>query len=309
MITYRFRSRTDEGMQTITTSRPGVWVDVDHMTERDSSTLVAAHALDEGVLADAQDFFEVPRFEHESGISHFFTRYPTSTTIDVDGDASTAPILIAVGPDFVLTSVINRPQFLDKLVQSSDVYTTQKTKFFLQIISAITQEYSRMFGAIRKEVHRNRMNVRDVSERSIEQLVHLEYMLNEFVTALVPTNEALQRLLAGSYLQFYDADLDLLEDVQLANSQLIEGAKSSLKTIQNVRSAHAALVSNRLNKVVKTLTALTMLFTIPMVVASLYGMNVALPLGSYTHAFTVIIVVIVGLVGIGVYIFRKNDWI
>ena len=304
MITYRFRARTNETAQIIEAPRPGVWIDVDHMNESDISSLVEVHQLDGGVLSDAQDFFEVPRFEHEKGVSYFFTRFPVAS-----GSSSTAPILIAVGKDFVLTSVIERPAFLEKIIDSPDIFTTQKTKFFLQMINAITQEYTRVFGSLRKEVHRTRMNVRDVSERSIEQMVHLEYTLNEFVTALIPTNEALQRLLAGSYVQFYEADVDLVEDVQLANSQLIEGAKNSLTTIQNIRSAHAALVSNQLNKVVRTLTALTMLFTIPMVVASLYGMNIPLPLSAHDNAFWIIMIIIASFMGAAIYIIRRNAWI
>jgi magnesium transporter len=306
MIIYRFRSRASEALQVLEEPRPGVWIDVEEIGDQDAERLIKTHGLDAGMLADARDFFETPRLDHEEGVSYFFTRYPTS--LEASG-SSTAPILIAIGADFLLTSVSKRPPFLEKLKGSTDVYTTQKTKFFLQIIAAVTQEYTRVFNSVRKEVSRTRMNVRDVSERSIEQLVHLEYTLNEFVTALVPTNEALQRLLAGSYVQLYEADVDLVEDVQLANAQLIEGAKSSLKTIQNIRSAHAALVSNRLNKVVRTLTALTMLFMIPTTVGALYGMNVALPFDSHVNAFWILVVFTSGLTVAAAYVFRQNEWL
>lgn len=304
-VTYRFKSRRDEALKELEAPKAGVWIDAVQLSTEDIKTLVDKHDLDDGHLTDAQDFFEAPRLEQEGKITYFFTRYPA----EVGGEMTTAPILIVVGEDFVLTALHGAPQWYEKLRTRSDIITTQKTKFFLQILRAIEREYTRVFTGVRRNVRKARLSVRDVSEKTIEQSVQLEYALNEFVSALVPANVALQQVIAGKYMPLFEDDLELVEDVQLANSQLIESGKSALKTIQNIRSAHSTLVSNRLNQVVRILTALTILLTIPTIIGTLYGMNVPLPLQDSPIIFPIIMGIIVCSVSAVSYVFIKKRWL
>ncbi len=304
-LRYRFKSKEDATFKEVQDFCAGVWIEVVAPTEEDVQVLVVKHGLEEGHLRDAQDFFEAPRLELEEGTSYFFTRFPAQ----IEGETTTAPILIAIGDDFVLTVMHERSEWVDKMTQRLDVYTTQKAKFFLHIIAAIEREYTRVFTGVRREVRRARLTVRDVSESAIEQSVQMEYALNEFVSALVPTNSALQAMTSGKHLQFFEEDLEMVEDVQLANAQLIESAKNSLKTIQNIRTAHAALVSNRLNKVVRTLTALTILLTIPTIIGAFYGMNIPLPLQTSVYAFPLVVVATLGVMGAVAHLFVRNRWL
>ncbi len=41
----------------------------------------------------------------------------------------------------------------------------------------------------------------------------------------------------------------------------------------------------------KLLTSLTIILSIPVIVASFYGMNVALPFQNYVHAFSLVMVI------------------
>lgn len=292
-------------MKELDVPRAGVWIDVVDISDSDITSLSEKHRMDDGLLKDAQDFFEAPRVEYEEGIAYFFTRFPTK----LNGDITTAPLLIVVGDDYVLTAVGEKPEWLSKIMADQHTYSTQKTKLFLQILNGLEREYNTIFTSLRRDVRRARLNVSDVTERAIEQSVQIEYAINELVSALVPTNAALQSITTGKHLKFFDEDLELVEDVQLANDQLIESAKNTLKTIQNIRSAHMTLVSSRLNQVVRTLTALTIVLTIPTIVGTFYGMNVSVPLGESPHAFTFIVAMTTTLIAAVLYLFRKNRWL
>jgi Mg2+ and Co2+ transporter CorA len=82
-----------------------------------------------------------------------------------------------------------------------------------------------------------------------------------------------------------------------------------LNTIQNVRSATEAILANNLNTTIKTLTVLTILLTIPTIIASLFGMNVPIPLADTPHAFWAVVGIILASVGFVVWYFRKNEWL
>ena len=94
----------------------------------------------------------------------------------------------------------------------------------------------------------------------------------------------------------------------IANDQLVESAKSVLKTIQNVRSATESTLTQSLNNTIKLLTALTVVLTIPTIVSSLYGMNVVLPLEGHPYAFWLILILIVAVMTLVSHYFMRKDW-
>ncbi len=307
MITYYFRTLKDDTLHEYPESRTGVWVDVVAPTEVELDTLEKNFGLDRGILIDATDFYEVPRFEQSGSVVYFFTRY----LLGKDNEqADTAPLLIAVGESFVLTLTAAPAPILEKIRSGERaVVTTQKAKFFLELMKDIADEYAKELTRIRRNVNRARTELRKVRTRNIELLVEYENALNEIVDALMPTNAWLSEVLGGNYLQLFREDVELIEDLTIATNQLVGTGTSILKAIQNIRTAHEAILTSNLNMTLRMLAALTILFTVPMTVASLYGMNVALPLGDDRYAFWFILGFIAVCMGIIWYYFSRKKWL
>jgi magnesium transporter len=144
--------------------------------------------------------------------------------------------------------------------------------------------------------------------KDLQRLVFIEQELNEMISALVPTNVWFSHLTKGSHIKFQDDDRELLEDLLIDCSQLVESAKSILKTIQNIRGASEAILTQGLNNTIRTLTAVTIVLTIPTLVSSLFGMNVTNPLENYPHAFWIVVALIMVTMVFTVYFFNKNRW-
>lgn len=309
MYTYYSRTLKDTALKEIQKPRPGVWIVADALSEEELATLARAHRMDEGILRDATDYYEVPRVEREEGVVYFFARYPVQTP---DGDMSTAPILVALGESFVLTVTHTSPAFIKKLIKSGHgaaLYTTQRTKLFLHILHAVTGEYNRSVMALRREVRKHFGHFSSISEKDIERFVGLESTANDYISALVPTQAALKEILERDFITFHETDEDLLEDLVITQGQLLESSNNLAKTIQNIRNAYSTIVAGRLNRVMKTLTALTIILTVPMIVTSFYGMNVPLPLAESPHAFGLIVAIIAALSAALGYLFARNQWL
>ena len=107
----------------------------------------------------------------------------------------------------------------------------------------------------------------------------------------------------------FNEDRELMEDLLIANNQLVESAQSILKTIQNIRSATEATLTQNLNYTIRILTATTVILTIPTLVSSLFGMNVKVPLQDHPYAFWLILVLIIACVGLTIHFFMRNRWI
>ena len=306
MITNYFRTLKDSDLKQIPDLRNGVWIHAENPSVAELEHLAERLELDTSIVDDALDFFEVPRMEKVDGVTYFFTRYPHSEQTE---DVDTAPLLLVVGESFVLT-ISQRPVVqLEPLFSGKHVvYTTQKTKLFINIMQLITESFERQLVSLRRGVHKDRVKLRRLGNREIVRLVDYEHKLNDMVAAVMPTNVSLRQILSGGYLKIYEDDKELIDDLRIDNEQVLDSARSLLKTIQNVRSASEAILANNLNNRIKTLTVLTILLTIPMVIASLYGMNVALPLGDNPDAFFILVGLTVVAVGLMVWYFKRNDW-
>lgn len=307
MITHYFRTLKDSELKEVKEVRSGVWTHAVEPTEEELATLIKEYALDEAIIEDSRDFFEVPRMERSHGATYFFTRYLYNEQKE---DVDTAPLLIVVGESFVLTITQRAvPQFRQFIEGKTVVHTTQKTKTFIQLMSALTTSFERKLVSLRRSVQRDRARLHNIGNKEIERFVNYEHELNDIVAAIVPTNDWLQQATSGNYMQLFNEDVEYMQDLMIANSQLVDSARSVLRTIQNVRSAAEAILTNNLNTTIKTLTVLTIILTIPTIVASLFGMNVHLPLMEHPYAFWLVMVLILAVVSLVVWFFKKVNWL
>ncbi len=306
MITHYFRTIKDTELKTLEAARPGVWVHVVSPSPEELAQLITEFSLDADIIEDAQDFFEVPRLEKSDGGTYFFMRYPYRETKE---DSETAPLLMIMGESYVVTIALRPVPFLDVILAGKEaIVTTQKAKLFITMIEALTKSYDTELVRLRKAVQKERVRLTKIGMRGIERLVQYETKLNSMVDALVPTNMWLQQVPKGNYMQLFADDIDDMEDIIIANNQVVNQARSILKTIQNMRGGIEAIMTSRLNNSLGILTVLTILLTIPLVIASLYGMNVNLPFQDSPYAFLYIIgtnVLVLSLLG---WFFHKKGW-
>ncbi len=306
MVTYYFRTIKDTELKTVTEPRTGVWVHAVAPTKEEIESLVAQFALDEDILEDAQDFFEVPRFERANGATYFFTRYPYNEQTE---HSDTAPLLIVMGESFVLTIALREVPMFEKIIKGTlPVMTTQKSKLFIQLMTQIIASYDVELIRLRRAVHKDRERLQAIGMKGVERLVQFENRLNGIVEALMPTTQWLAHITKGNYMQLYTDDIEDMQDLLIDANQVVDSARSILKTLQNMRGGLEAIMTSRLNNSLSILTVLTILLTVPLVIASLYGMNVDLPFQDSPWMFLGIVGVNIAiLVGL-VVLFKKKQW-
>jgi magnesium transporter len=306
MIKFYYKTIKEPRLQILKNFQIGSWVFVESPNKTELRKLAAKLKLDFGLLNDGLDPYEVPRVEKEENKTYVFTRIPYKS----DQGISTMPLLLVVAENFVLSlSKEKLPLWKNFLEEKIEFFTTQKIKLFFQIFVEINQVYRHFLTEISKEVRHATGKLEQVSNREIMRFVVFENTLNDFLAALVPTNTLLNELLSGKYFTLYEKDEELMEDLFLAAGQLIENCKANLKNIVNIRDTYSTIMTNNLNRVIKLLTALTIILTIPTIIASFYGMNVNLPLAQSSHAFWLISAFTVVLVAAVLAIFAKNKWL
>lgn len=306
MITIYYKSVKDTALRTLDTARVGCWIHVEQPTGAEIQNLAEQYGLDEGHLTDATDSFEVPRVEREGDTIYVFVRYPTSE----GDDTVTSPLLIVLSENMLMTVSPNVFPPLVRFVNGSfEFTTTQKTQLFLLLLFQITSAYTSFLNRINRDIRRLGIRIEEITSKEILQFVILERVVSDFLSALLPMHSMLQNVLSGKIFKLYKEDQDLVEDIFLSKGQLIEMCRSNIKLIGNIRSAYTSIMSHNLNRTIKLLTSLTILVTIPTMVASLYGMNVRLPFGDAPYAFWGIIVAILFVSAFLTWVFSRNRWL
>ncbi len=101
----------------------------------------------------------------------------------------------------------------------------------------------------------------------------------------------------------------MLEDVRTENQQAIQTTNIQIQLLSSTMDTFASIISNNLNAVMKVLTTLTIVVSLPTLVASFYGMNVSLPGERHPFAFLAIFSFSLVLTSMAAFIFYKRDWL
>ena len=199
--------------------------------------------------------------------------------------------------------------FMDGRVR--DFHTNMRTRFILQILyknASQCLQYLRVIdkkrAVIEKKLHQSTRN------RELIELLELEKSLVYFTTSLRSNEVVLEKLLKNEKIKKYPEDTDLLEDVITENKQAIEMANIYGGILSGTMDAFASVISNNQNIVMKFLATITIVMSIPTMVASFYGMNVnpaGMPFAESPWGFTIVLMFAVALSLIVAYIFSKKD--
>lgn len=261
--------------------------------------------ISNSLINDALDLFEVPRLEEENGLIFAISSFP----VQEKDKLTSIPFALVVGDEFVSIISSQHLKFLESWFDNGvDFITTQKTKLINNVFRKIMEEYNFQLTLINKEFHRISMASGKVSSVNITKLVWFEESLNLIVGDLIPTDSILREILSGKKLKLFDEDKELIEDTTLYTEQLIEKIKSNLMKITNLRNVYSAILTDNLNNTMKLLAAVTVVLTVPTIIASIYGMNVSLPFQEHPLAFVFVILFILIFTIVLVYLFAKNKW-
>lgn len=304
MITY-FRSvQHNPAIKQRKELQPGSWIRCERPTEADLEWL-AELGLDEDILRDTLDPHEVPRVELEGDWAYFITRLPDT---DDDFNDFTTPILFALGREHIVTvSRDSLGRLWQPFIEKTQAPTTQKMKLFMLMIEAISKQYATRVASINRQMRAATSDVTNLRPKEIAVFVEYERKLNDYFDALIPTNTALEKILGGKLLPLHENDRDLVEDLSIDLEQLIARCKSLLRTITNVRDSYRAVMDTRLNETMRILTVITVAFTLPTMIAGLFGMNVLIPIDTDSPA-TFWLVIALSLLGSGglIYYFTQK---
>lgn len=289
----------------------GSWVSLIAPTEEELTDVINVLKIAPDFIKDPLDSEEKARIEVEDGQTLIIVDIPI---VDVDSESiiyETIPIGIIVTEDHIVTICLKKNpiirDFENNIIKT--FYTFKRTRFVFQIQFRIATYYLRYLNQINKQTDKIEDNLhKSMKNQELFSLLNYQKSLVYFTTSLKSNHTVLQKLMKGNSLRMYEADEDILEDVIIENRQAIEMADTYLSIIGSMTEAFASVISNNLNNVMKVLTSITLVLSFPIMVASIYGMNIALPLQNNPNAFPIIITITLIFSSFMAYVFAKMKW-
>jgi magnesium transporter len=263
-------------------------------------------------LKDSLDIDERSRYEIEDNVKLIVIKTPTENNSFNESDAYyiTIPICIILTHNQIVTVNSFENEAIKKFLNTfQNRSPDKKSMMVLKIFEKICTNFLEFLKEINQRRNILEQKLYD-SNRNAEllELVRIQKSLVYFITALRSNELLMMKVARTNFLQLNEDEKEFLDDLIVETSQALEMANTYTTILSSTLDAFASIISNNLNNVMKRLTSITIVLSLPALVAGVYGMNVPIPGQNWPHSFYVPLLISLGLsIVISAY-FMKKKW-
>jgi magnesium transporter len=301
--------------QTIEVEHPenGTWVNiVPPLKQQEFSILSEELSIPLEYLTDSLDIDERARFEEYDNVKLIVIKTPTENNSFNESDAYyiTIPICIILTHNQIVTVNSFENGAIKKFLNTfQNRNEDKKNMMVLKIFEKITQTFLEFLKEInqRRNLMEQKLYASNRNEELLE-LMKIQKSMVYFVTALRNNEMLLLKLARTNFLGLTDEEKELLDDLAVDMSQALEMANIYTNILSSTLDAFASIINNNMNSVLKRLTSITIILSLPALVTGIYGMNVPIPYADSHYAFYIPILLSVGISIVISWYFMKKKW-
>ncbi len=288
MIQY-FKN-TDKKTIAIDKAENAVWVNVlPPLKQEEFTELSESMDIPIDFLKDSLDIDERSRYEIEDDVKLIVIKTPTENNSFNLSDAFyiTIPICIILTHNQIVTVNSFENEAIKKFLNTFQHRNPDRMNMMvLKVFEKITTNFQDYLKEI--NTRRNSLEQKLYDSNRNEELLQLMRIQKSFVyflTALRSNELLMMKISRTNILKLNEEERDLLEDLIVETSQALEMANTYTNILNSTLDAFASIISNNQNDVLKRLTTLTIFLSVPVLIASIYGMNVPIPYKDSHMAF------------------------
>ncbi|MBN2231003.1 MAG: magnesium transporter CorA family protein [Candidatus Thorarchaeota archaeon] len=258
-------------------------------------------------LQDVQDLDERPRLQMEDTYTMIVLRVPVNLR-EEKREYSTNPIgIFTNGKDIIVIQNDTVPLRKNRLRQRVH-YSTTASDIIYRWLEIVIHSFETTLDFIEATINETEdVIMSDIYPSQLEWFFQLSRDAIFIETALKANMKVLRRLERHHVLGRMILDVDRLEELEVDLQQQVELSAIYRELIANAMNSYDSIVSHNLNKVIKTLTSISLLVSVPTLIASIYGMNVGLPFQSDPFAFPIVMLTSFSITLPLLFILRKKN--
>ncbi|HIX09699.1 MAG TPA: magnesium transporter CorA family protein [Firmicutes bacterium] len=286
-----FKTQEDGKIDRLEAFEQGCWVDLVNPTDDELEDACALTGVPEEMLRAALDEEETARVERDEGALLCLLDTPTITDTDEGDTYETIPLALIHNETSIVTVSLRGNSVLGDFISNRTIVDTAKPVYF--ILNFMMGNAKRFLSNLRQldkkslrlqaELHRSMKN------QELIQLLGIENSLVYFSTSLSANLNVYNKLERFPSISGNEDYKDLFDDVVIETRQAMEMCNIYRDILSGTMDAYASVISNNLNVVMKLLAVITLVISVPTLIASLWGMNVPVPFASLSWGFWLVI--------------------
>jgi magnesium transporter len=299
--------------KTIAVSNPkeATWVNIlPPLKQEEFTELSDSLEIPIDFLTDSLDIDERSRYDFYDDVKLIVIKTPTENNSFNESDAFyiTIPICIILTTGQIVTVNSFENEAIKKFLNSfQNRNPDNRNMMALKVFEKITMNFQEYLKEINQRRNLLEQKLYD-SNRNEEllQLMRIQKSLVYIVTALRSNELLMMKMARTDFFKLSDDEKDFLDDLIIETSQALETANTYTNILVSTLDAFASIISNNQNEVLKRLTTLTIFLSIPVLIASIYGMNVPLPFQQSPYAFWIPVLICFFILGFALYNYLRR---
>ena len=306
-----FKTSDDGTLEKLKNIETNTWIDLVEPTEEEIKEVVEKTDIPANLLIKLLDSDEVARIEKEDDATLIIIDVPYVIDKKIKNKYYTLPLGIISYKNYLVTIAVKETEVVQDVMENrvKSVFTMKKSRFLIQILHRVATLYLKYLKEINLEIEAKEKNlINATNNKYLLQLMNIQKSLVYFVTSLKSNDIILEKLEKGNLIEFYEEDMDVLEDAIIENRQGIETSLIYREIVASLQETYSGVISNNLNEIMKFLAGITIVFSIPTMIASFMGMNVPLGvLANNDYSFMFIMSISIFSAFVIALILKKKD--
>ena len=286
------------------------WINITKPSKNDFSKVIEETDIEGELLTKLSDPFERPRIQKINNQTLVVIDVPTINEEHNNFNKyRTIPLGIIITKHYIVTCCpvdLGMEEAIEKISITNKV---SKMEFMVRIINRVTYKYNMFLDNINDEMeHREKVLSKSTSNKDLLALMHIQKSLVFFSTGLKCNQSLFDVLRTDDVITLNEEEHAIMHDTVIENRQCMEMAHLYREIVASLSETYTGIISNNLANVMKFLTSITIIFSIPTMIASFIGMNVPMgEAGENPWSFLIIVLISVVASWLSALILRKKD--
>lgn len=288
------------------------WIELINPTEEEIEKVIEEYNLPKDYIFDVKDPDEVPRVEglKDNRPNLFILNYPVKITNLIYITRAVSLIVL----DKIVITVRNENSKAFSNLKADGFHKIEESKnienFLLEVAWRISRTYIEDVKNLNDEIVRLEEKIKKSrNSEALYDMIDIQRSMINFQIATKENGPVIESIFDLDNIFNSEFRKDLLHDLQVENKQAIIMIEKSTIILENLSDLYSNVISNNLNDVMKILTSITIVMTVPTIIGGLWGMNTKLPMERNPFAFWYLILLSFIISIVIIYYLKKKNYL
>lgn len=289
-----------------------VWIRLEGLAQSKLDALGAVFDLHPLTLEDVRNHRQRPKVEDYPNLTFVVARAPRW---DAEEDKmSWLTVGMFLGPDFLITCCTDPVSELDtveKRIISTKVNAKNSSidHVFYQVLDSLVDSYFPIMDGLEDRIDALEEGIVESPEKhELQKVMELKRIISQTRKTVYPMREAMVVLEKGDHPNIREETCIYLRDVADHMTRLVERLEHVKEVAVLTQETWNATTQNQTNKIVKLLTAYTIVLTVPMLIGTFFGMNLSVGFPSQWNFWWVVLISVMLMFPL-LYAAKRFEWL